>query len=136
MARALQILLHADADNDGSVAMTDHLQDVLGPALSRFGGRVSRVQVQLSSAKGAARPGVADMHCTLEARLSHEESVVVTDHARNAHQAIAGAARKLQRAVGTALAKHDPRGHREGIENVAAEALDTPPALPPEPQTP
>lgn len=115
MAHALQILLHADALNDGSPAMAEHLQDVLGAALSRFGERVTRVQVHLSNAKGGVRPGFADMHCTLEAHLAHEESVVATEHAGTAHQAIAGASRKLRRAVGAALARHDPRHQRTPV---------------------
>lgn len=110
MAAQLQILLHADADNDGSAAMAEHLQLVLGAALARFGERVTRVEVQLA---GGARAGHSDSRCTLQARLAHDESVVVSEHAGSAHQAISSAARKLKRATGVALAKHDPRQQRD-----------------------
>ena len=56
--------------------------------------------------------GNDDIHCTLEARLVGFDAVIVKDHAGSAHQAIEGAVRKLKRAVGTEIAKHDPRGHR------------------------
>ena len=62
-----------------------------------------------------------DIHCTLEARLVGLDALVVKDHAANAHQAIEGAVRKLKRAVGTTLAKHDPRGHRNGSAAPAAD---------------
>ncbi len=118
----MQILLHADAANDGRPAMTEHLHDVLGAALARFGDRVTRVQVQLGEAKASVRPGFTDIHCTLEARLAHEEAIIVTDHAGNAHQAIAGAVRKLKRAVGAAIAKRDPRQQRTPRVDAAGSA--------------
>lgn len=108
----MQILLHADPHTDGSAAMAEHLELVVKEALARFGQRVTRVEAHLSDAAGPNKSSADGIHCTLEARLVGEEAVVVKEHAGNAHQAIAGAVRKLKRAVDTAIAKHDPH-HRK-----------------------
>ncbi len=116
----MQILLHSDPHTDGSAPMAEHLNGVLKAALARFGERITRVEAHLSDVNSLARHGENDIHCTLEARLVGLDAVVVKDQAGNAHQAIDGAARKLKRAVGSVLARHDPRGRQAAS---AAEAL-------------
>jgi hypothetical protein len=128
----MQILLHSDPSTDGSHLMADHLTTVVTAAMGRFGARVTRVEAHLSDVNGPARSSDDDIHCTLEARLVGLDAIVVKEFAGNAHQAIDGAVRKLKRAVGTEIAKHDPRGHRprpalsadtpadEGSEDTAA----------------
>ncbi|MDP2004254.1 MAG: HPF/RaiA family ribosome-associated protein [Rubrivivax sp.] len=111
----MQVLLHTDSHTDGSQPMSEHLQAVVHAAMDRFGERVTRVEAHLSDVNGAARAGSDDIHCTLEARLVGGQAVVVKDHAGNAHQAIDGAVRKLKRAVGVVMAKHDPRGARQPV---------------------
>ncbi len=108
----MQILLHSDAHTDGSHLMAEHLTTVVGSAMGRFGERVTRVEAHLSDVNGPSKPGGDDIHCTLEARLVGLDNIVAKEHAGNAHQAIEGALRKLKRAVGAEIAKHDPRGHR------------------------
>jgi ribosome-associated translation inhibitor RaiA len=108
----MQVLLHSDPNTDGSHLMAEHLEAVVRGALGRFGERIMRVEAHLSDVNSQAKSSADDIHCTLEARLVGLEALVVKDHAANAHQAIEGAVRKLKRAVGTTLAKHDPRGHR------------------------
>ena len=107
----MQVLLHADKNTDGSSAMAEHLNTIVSDALGRFGDRVTRVEAHLSDVNGEARVGPEDILCLFTARLIGEETVVVQDQARNAHQAITGAMRKLKRAVGAALAKHHPGHH-------------------------
>ena len=107
----MQVLLHADPHVDGRHQMADHLESVVKDALDRFGERVTRVEAHLSDADGQAKAGVGAIHCTLEARLTGLASVVVKEHADNAHQAIEGAVRKLKRSVGAEISKHDPRRH-------------------------
>ncbi len=108
----MQILLNADPNTDGGHLMADHLHKVVQDAMERFAEHVTRVEAHLSDVNSQAKSSDDDIHCTLEARLVGLDAVVVKDHAGNAHQAIEGAVRKLKRAVGTELAKHDPRGHR------------------------
>jgi hypothetical protein len=109
----MQVLLHSDPHTDGSHPMAEHLDSVVQAAMDRFGDRVTRVEAHLSDANGQARSTPGDIHCTLEARLVGHDPVVVKDHAGNAHQAIEGALRKLKRAVGDEIARHDPRGHHK-----------------------
>lgn len=108
----MQILLHSDPNTDGSQLMAEHLNTVVNGAMKRFGERITRVEGYLSDVNSQAKSGVDEIHCTLEARLVGHDAVVVKEQASNAHQAIDGAVRKLKRAVGTEIAKHDPRGHR------------------------
>ena len=108
----MQVLLHSDHHTDGSHLMAEHLQKVVQDAMSRFAERVTRIEAHLSDVNSQAKSGDDDIHCTLEARLVGLDPIVVKAHAGNAHQAIEGAVHKLQRAVGTALAKHDPRNHK------------------------
>lgn len=112
----MQILLHADPNTDGSQLMAEHVKGVVKDAMSRFGERVTRVEAHLSGVHAKATAGDDGVHCTLEAKLVGLDAIVVKNHAGNAHQAIEGAVRKLKRAVGTEIAKHDPRGHRSRPE--------------------
>lgn len=107
----MQILLHASPNTDGSHLMADHLAVVVKAAMGHFGERVTRVEAHLSDVNSAAKSSHNDIHCTLEARLVGLDAIVVKHEANNAHQAIEGALRKLKRAVGGEIAKHDPRGH-------------------------
>lgn len=123
----MQVLLQADPNTDGRHTMQAHLDAVVNDALERFGERITRVEAHLSDAHSAAKPSPDDIHCTLEAHVVGIGPIVVKDHAGNAHQAIEGAARKLKRAVTTALGKHDPRHNRlpaDGLVSDASDAVD------------
>jgi len=108
----MQILLHSDLNTDGSHLMAVHLETVVKAAMGRFGERVTQVEAHLSDANGKDKSSGDDIHCTLDAKLLGLDAIVVKDRAGNAHQAIEGALRKLTRAVGTEIAKHDPRSQR------------------------
>jgi len=108
----MQILLHSDSNTDGGHLMAEHLQKVVKDAMARFSERVTRVEAHLSDVNSQAKSSDGDIHCTLEARLVGLDAIVVKENAGNAHQAIEGAVRKLKRAVGTELAKCEPRGQR------------------------
>ncbi len=123
----MQILLHTDPNTDGGELMAAHLNTVVADAMGRFGERITSVEAHLSDADGQARSSGDDVHCTLEARLAGLAPVVVKDNAGSAHQAIDGAVRKLKRAVGGLLAKHDPRGHNARSAGALAEAAMEPP---------
>jgi ribosome-associated translation inhibitor RaiA len=117
----MQILLHADPHTDGSRAMAEHLEAVVQDAMRRFGERITRVEGHLSDVDGSAKSGAGDIHCTLEARLVGLDAIVVKGQADSAHQAIDSAVRKLKRAVGAEIAKHDPRGKRLVVDMPAAD---------------
>lgn len=105
----MQVLLNTDTHVDGRKGMAEHLETVVKEALHRFGDHVTRVEAHVTDKVSHAKPNPDDIVCTLEARLSKFEPVVVKDHAPNAHQAIQGAVAKLKRAVATAIEKHDTR---------------------------
>lgn len=108
----MQVLLHADQPALGSHPLDAHLRGVVHYALGRFGPRVTQVEARLCDLNRRPRSGYEIIHCTLEARLGSLDGVVVTDRAYSAQRAIDGAVRKLKRAVGAALARHDPRQPR------------------------
>lgn len=119
----MQVLLNTDSNTDGRHEMSEHLESVVQDAMDRFAEHVTRVEAYLSDANSQAKGGPDQIHCTLEARLSRHEPVVVKDHAATAHQAINGAAAKLKRAVANVLGKHDPRHAADPL--VALEADPT-----------
>lgn len=119
----MDVLLHTDPHTGGGQPMALHVQATVTQALAHLGERVVRVQAHLSDASGRDRPGADDIQCTLDAQLKGLPDVVVSDRAADAHQAIEGALRKLERAVGDALAMHDPR-HGHAVAPVPAEGAD------------
>jgi len=124
----MQILLNTDSHIDGRHPIADHLDTVVKEALGHFGERITRVEAHITDANSHAKASPDEIHCTLEARLSGLEPVVVKDHAGNAHQAIQGAVGKLKRAVTTALEKHDQ--HRLPVLPREAADTDETPTLP------
>jgi ribosome-associated translation inhibitor RaiA len=120
----MQILLHSNPNTDGGQLMSEHVKTVVMTAMERFGERITSVEAYLSGVTSQGTASADNIECALDARLAGLEPVVVKEHAGNAHQAIEGAVRKLKRAVGTALAKHDPRGHQARAALTAAEAAD------------
>lgn len=117
----MQVLLNTDHNTDGRHEMSEHLTAVVKEALHRFGDHITRVEAHLSDANSHVKTTPDDIHCTLEARLSGQEPVVVKDHAPTAHQAISGATAKLKRAVATAIEKHDPRRAGSARNELAAD---------------
>ncbi|MCV2358227.1 HPF/RaiA family ribosome-associated protein [Paucibacter sp. TC2R-5] len=122
----MQVLLQTDSNIEASQQMADHLKSVAKDALDRFGERITRVEAHLADVNGHSKTADNDIHCTLEARLTGLEPVIVKESAGSAHQAIDGAMRKLKRAVAGALEKHEPRSHRTPGEALAAADEDLP----------
>ncbi len=100
----MQILTNTDHNVEGRESLAQHVQHVVEAALSQFADRVTRVEVHISDENGA-KPGLDDKRCMMEARLAGRQPMVVTHHAGSVHQAIDGAADKLQRAIESALAR-------------------------------
>lgn len=120
----MQVLLNTDPNVDGRQQMSDHLELVVKDALDRFGGQITRVEAHLADANSQSKAGPDEIHCTLEARLTGRDPIVVKDHAGNAHQAISGAVGKLKRAIATVLDKHVPRRGEGLSEALPAASLE------------
>lgn len=124
----MHILLHSDLNTDGSLLMTEHFTGVVNGALGRYGDRVTRVEAHLRDVDGQARSSAGEIHCTLEARLVGRAAVVVKAHAGNAHEAIDGAVRRLRRAVGAEIGKHDDSRRQQAEPQPSADDLIDPQA--------
>ncbi len=102
----MQVLLNTDTHIDGRHRMAEYLETLAKDTLGRFGDHLTRVEAHVTDSNHV-KTHPDEIHCTLEARLSGYEPVVVKDHANNPHQAINGAMVKLKRAVATVIDKHD-----------------------------
>ncbi|RZI84255.1 MAG: ribosomal subunit interface protein [Rubrivivax sp.] len=78
-------------------AMVEH-------ALNRFADHVSHVEVHLDDENGA-KGGEDDIRCTIEARVTGQQSLAVTAHAANVEQAARGASGKMARALDSATSR-------------------------------
>lgn len=119
----MQVLLNTDHHTDGNHQMADHLTAVVKDAVAQFGVHVTRVVAHIADENSNAKTTPDEIQCTLEARLVGLEPVVVKDRAGSVHQAIHGAAGKLKRAVGTVLAKHDPRQTHQRTQALTDELI-------------
>jgi len=126
--KRLQIQLSTDPHIDGGRPMAEHVQETVGAAMQRFAERVTRVDAHLSSAGNQATAGADTIHCTLEARVTGLEPVVVKAHASAAHLAIQSAVDKLKRALSTALGKEGAQRSKAPPEPAEPPAPETPPA--------
>ena len=124
----MQVLLNTDTHIEGGHAMAEHLESVVKDALGRFGAQVTRVEAHLTDANSRQKTHPDEIHCTLEAKLVGLPAVVVKDQADNPHQAIRGAAAKLQRAIGAVVAKHESHRHATSLKDGEADAAPDGPA--------
>ena len=102
----MKVLLNTDNNIQGDESLAQHVESVVDGALGRFNGQVSRVEVHLSDVIGG-KSGAADKHCTMEARIDGRAPLAATEEAETVRDAIAGAARKLQRVLDSSLGKMD-----------------------------
>ena len=122
----MKVMVGFEAGLQRGQSQITHVESALREALARFGERVTRVEAHLADADGQARSQPGAIHCTLQASLVGLEPEVASAEADNVHQAVQLALDRLKRAVGSALAKHDPRrqaarsGERQGSEHAAA----------------
>ena len=100
----MQIQVNTDKNIAGSEDLQQQVEGVVEGHLSRFGDRITRVEVHLNDVNGD-KPGDDDNRCVIEARLAGMQPISATHQADTLEQALDGAARKLQRLLDTALEK-------------------------------
>ncbi|MGH8079220.1 MAG: HPF/RaiA family ribosome-associated protein [Lysobacter sp.] len=100
----MKIQLNTDHHLRGDESLSHHVEGVVDHSLGRFRGQVTRVEVHLRDVNGA-KAGGGDKHCTIEARLEGRPPVAATQDADTMRAAISGAARKLQRVLGSSLGR-------------------------------
>lgn len=104
----MQINVNTDKTIERHAGLDDHVHKVVQAALLRFGEHISRVEVYLSE-NNAQKSSDGDIRCLMEARVNGYQPIAVSDHNATLHQAINGAADKLQRAIDSALGRLNER---------------------------
>ena len=117
----MQILINTDHNIEGHEPLADHLRGFVEDALSRYGDRITRVEVHLSDQNGD-KGGSADVRCVLEARLARRQPIAVTDNAATVEDAVHGASGKLTRLLETTLGRMSDERHER--PHAALDALD------------
>lgn len=97
----MQIRTNTDRNIEGSERLLSHVQAVVKQALERFSDRITTVEIHLSDENGDK--GGHDKRCVMEARLGGRQPTAVTDQAATIEQAVAGAAAKLARSLGSTV---------------------------------
>lgn len=101
----MKIQLNTDNHVHGDPSLQRHAQDTVSAAMQRHAERISRVEVHVHDDNGQRTGSGGDKRCTMEARLDNMPPLVASDHADDVATAVTGAARKLQRAIETAVGK-------------------------------
>jgi ribosome-associated translation inhibitor RaiA len=117
----MQININTDKTIERHQGLDDHVTSVVQAAVGRFGEQITRVEAHLSD-DNSQKSADGGNRCLLEARLNGYQPIAVSEHSATLHQAISGAAEKLQRAVDNALGRrHDKQLHKTKAPNVAGE---------------
>tara|TARA_R110002167_G_scaffold64917_8_gene183551 strand:+ start:1757 stop:2080 length:324 start_codon:yes stop_codon:yes gene_type:complete len=107
----MQIQINTANNIDGREALVAALETDVRDGLSRFGERLTRVEVHVND-QANGQTGSADMRCMMEARPQGKGPVTVTDNAATPGLAVSGALRKMTTALDREFGKQDARrGH-------------------------
>jgi ribosome-associated translation inhibitor RaiA len=108
----MRVQVNTDNHIPGHEAMAARVRGVVESALSRFSGRITRVEVHLSDEDGN-KNGQNDKRCMMEARLEGHQPVAVTHQAATLDEAVDGAAGALTRSIEHLVGRlHDRRSRR------------------------
>ena len=116
----MQVIVNTGANVEGPEKLVRHVEDGIEASLSRFGDRLTRVEVHLVD-ESAGRPNSAEMRCTIETRPSGLAHVAVTEHAATLEEAFRGATQKLHRLLDNEFGKLDSRKHTAALKHAPAE---------------
>lgn len=100
----MQIQFNTDESIEGREALGRHAADIARKALDRFSAQVTRVEIHVRDVNGD-KPGDDDKQCLMEARIAGRRPISVRDRAGSLHQALDGAARKMERRLASTLGK-------------------------------
>lgn len=101
----MQILVRTDKNVSGREAVTSYIEGVINASLSRFGTHLTRVEAYLSDENGQGKAGGKDIRCVLEAKIQGRQPVAVSNDAGTVHDAVQGAASKMESVLSTAIDK-------------------------------
>lgn len=118
----MQVNIHTDNTIEQHQGLDQRVDEVVRAAVGRFGEHIARVEVHLSN-ENSQKQAEGGNRCMMEARITGYQPVAVSNHSVNLHQAISGAADKLQRAIDSALGRlHDKKLHETPAVEAEAEA--------------
>lgn len=101
----MQVQIRTDNHIEGTDAMTRWASATIKDALTRFNGRITRVEAHLSDLNGGKKNTAESIQCTMEARLEGHQPLVVKHLGTNLNQAIEGGADKLGRLIDSTLGR-------------------------------
>ncbi|MEA5467618.1 HPF/RaiA family ribosome-associated protein, partial [Spirulina sp. 06S082] len=101
----MQIQINTGHNIEGHEALATHFTGVVEESLSRFGDRITQVNVHLSDENSDKKGGGDDMRCTIEARLAGSQPLAVTHQAATLNQAVDGAAEKVTHLLESTLGR-------------------------------
>lgn len=107
----MQVQVNTDNSIQGSAALYSQVSATVEDALSRFGDRITRVEVHLTDENSRQKSGGADKRCAMEARVAGLQPIAVAHLAASVEEAVEGAADKLQRTLDRTLGRlGNPKG--------------------------
>ncbi len=95
----MTIQINTDKNIESSARLETYLKSVITEELSRFSDKITRIELHLSD-ENAAKEGVNDIKCLLEARLNNKQPIVVTNQANSIEKAFSDALAKLKSTLG------------------------------------
>lgn len=110
----MDIQVNSDNNIHGREALVDDVAGHVESRLERFAERITRVEVHLGD-ENAAKPGDADIRCLIEVRVGGRAPVTATDYSGTVDAAVAGATRKVSRALDSELGRLDRRKGGDSI---------------------
>lgn len=116
----MQIQVNTDDHIQGGESLAQWVRDEAASRLARFKDYVTRLEVFLTDLD-AAKSGVNDKRCRLEARLAGRQPVTVTAEADKMAGAFISAVDKLASALDTDLGRVKDRHGRDTIRAAAQE---------------
>lgn len=102
----MQVQLNTDKNIENSEDLAVHVRNVVTKTLGHLTERITRVEVHLEDMNGA-KSGLHDHSCTMEARPRGLDPVAATHKASNIHQAVDGAATRLEGLLRSRFGKLD-----------------------------
>lgn len=102
----MQVQLNTDKNIENTEELASHVRNVVTKTLGNLGERVTRVEVHLEDTN-PSKSGPQDHSCTMEARPRGLDPVAATHKASNVHQAVDGAATRLESLLRSRFGKLD-----------------------------
>lgn len=100
----MHIEVSTDNNITGREGLTKRVASIVENALAHHQAHITRVEVHLSD-ENAAKPGVDDKRCVIEARLEGHRPLAASHNAGNIEDAVGEAADKLARQLTSTLGR-------------------------------